>query len=493
MSYLVNNPTNAAGSASAGRTQAPAQTTLTPNQGNGQQTQIPPVPDSSSTTAFPPLGTPQPKVGQKRKTGHDLIEPAPMGGIRYNFVTGKEVAPKKPRIGEAPPSASHVDADGDQPMTAEEKRKQLQAEKEKREASIKAFKDKYARDTQKKETGAIRWIQQHHPRYTDYQSWSTMAIDFGPTADLLLKQMEKQTEDWVWVQVYKNPTPNATHVELFGKAMAKIEGWKSEPGFHAGDYHPMLIKKSNGNTAPTILVSCDTKDAKTRLLKLGSFAYVMEEREVAFFVQGPTACGNALVLEFYNAPASEEHLIRGAFLALKEVILWKENSEEKSEAVAFRFAKLDTSIGRGSRWLVAVKPDFDVIASGWQYPEQAGDYGSTGEIQIKKPEWCKHCVSWSHEERYCEWWRESTVTSTTVAPPNFVHLQWKDHTTFTFRKEKDDDGKEKVQVATTKATNHPSLPDPLFGRARGSGRGGFGRGTGTPRGFPPRVRGGGSR
>ncbi|KAG8989964.1 hypothetical protein FRB90_002002, partial [Tulasnella sp. 427] len=441
-----------------------------------------------------------PQTGQKR--GHSQLEPFPAGGLRVNFVTGEPA--KKPRTASTnpPPSETRADEDGDQPMSAEGKRLQQLQELEKKKAAdkdaletkkanIKAFMDKYGGETQRSDNGTIRLITAKHPRYADPQSWVRFAIEFGPTTDALLKQLAAQTENWAWVQVYKHPNPNAGHLDFFNRAMRKVEGWNSEPGFLAGDYTPMLIKKQNGHTAAPFLVICETADAKMRLLKMGNFAYIYEEKEVAFFIQGPHSCGNSLVLEFSNAPASEEHLIKGAFWALKDVILWKEKSSDKCEAASFRIAKLDTPTVKGTRWLVAVKPDFKVLAEGWKYPEQAGDYGSTGEIQIKKPAWCKHCVSWSHDERYCEWWSEQTVTERGVAPIDYYRLHWKDHNTFTIRTEVDGQGKAKTVVETTKATSHPSLSEQHGGpkKGPGSGRGGFGGGPSAPRGTTNNGRG----
>lgn len=346
---------------------------------------------------------PTPPGPTRQKRALSQVDPRPAGGIKYSFTSGqplkfRKVDPKDDvstsrTTGEAEDTDEHMKTGN-----AAEKRDEEKAKKEERDRKIATFLSRYGGSTQEEGSGAIKTIgsSHGHPRYTPYREWTNEVKTNADILDRLLDQQDKQEENWVWMQVYKTQTPEEVHIQHFKGALGRVERWQSDPDFKADDYEPMLVKKPRGNNYPVIPVFCKTKEARGRILKLGSFTYLRDDREHAFFIQGPTSIGSMMILEFWNAPLSEEHFLKGVFRALKDIILWKNDSQEDQlEAVHLQFAKIpwtDKQQGaKGNRWQVAFCPDPAEIGK-WRYPETAGNYGATGEILIKTPFWCHLCI-----------------------------------------------------------------------------------------------------
>ena len=260
---------------------------------------------------------------------------------------------------------------------------------------------------------------------------------------------------WVWVQVYANPTPGTPEANHLMAAIRHMEAKSLVAGIKASDYNILLRRGKDNKPLHSLLVVCQSKQARTRIVENKGLAYNNGEgTDMTFFVGDVPSYGNAVVFRIQNGPRDPKRVAMLCYRAFEDVILWKENTESSKIPVALgvarderpeaearpikplpktRGSKPDATLEKvepkqpGNRWIVRFRPDPKVFNAGWQLTKGFTEQG--GEVRFLTPKFCTACISFSHERHNCGWWNhinalEPKDPSKTRDSAYFLH-EWK--------------------------------------------------------------------
>lgn len=95
--------------------------------------------------------------------------------------------------------------------------------------------------------------------------------------------------------------------------------------------------------------------------------------------------------------------------------------------LAYYMVPMSEKTHKGSnvvRWRVRFKYEHICTTQEWVLPRSIG-YSNRGMIGVHKAPFCSHCISESHAQAVCEWWKENLVAGAKVTPQNYVKAEWK--------------------------------------------------------------------
>ncbi|KIO33485.1 hypothetical protein M407DRAFT_17740 [Tulasnella calospora MUT 4182] len=379
----------------------------------------------ATVQAAPPL------AGHKRKANPQL-QGRPAGGIHFT-------EPRKSRkihelmdvsMGQ---SASEAEAER---TKDESKKEEEQKAKEALEKEKKDFFDGWTSEMQITDSpGTIRFPKQSYGRYTPFADWMRHAKDSRNLGEELF-QAAKAKKPWVWLQVYKHPTPGKAQLDMLVAALGRIQILETVEGFQANHYTLCAGVKASGKYYPSIAAICEDEAARKRLMMVGNFAYHTESDEIGVFVQGSLQIGTSITVDLHNAPPDPAVVLLGCYKIFGHVILWSKAKPDALEPVEFKYGKVTRATPKGSRddprtdvWRISFKFDSKKL-KGWTYPKSAGMYGARGEIAIQRAPWCENCLAYAHDRKHCEWWRDAQLTSNKAKPKDFIEMKWTEHKSF---------------------------------------------------------------
>lgn len=384
-----------------------------------------------ATTAALPATTP----AHKHKRPISKVEGAPsgrppvVGGITFTAAKAKvrriapESAPRDTRMADATTEPTQAEI-------AAEKAREEKAERRRK------FLEKHGAPLQSEANhGTIRFIKQSHLRFTPSHKW----FKHAETSDHLMEELfecEENGKSWAWAQIYGEPSPTMDHLRLVEDAFRRIAVLGTVEDFKAEDYVLCLGRKAPGKYFPSMAILCNDDQARKRLNHVGAFSFHTEKDEIGVFVQPAKSNGTGMILDLENAPPDATQMLEGCYRIFKDVILWSKVNPDKLEPVEFKYGRVTRTVPKGSKedpktetWRIAFKIDSKKL-EGWTYPKSAGIHGARGEVSIEEPPFCKECISYSHDRKHCEWWREKTLTSRNAKPKDFVPMTWTNHKSF---------------------------------------------------------------
>lgn len=302
------------------------------------------------------------------------------------------------------------------PLTTEEDKKDL----------IQAFRAQVQAKEQPKNEGAITFPKYGYPRCISARSLWPAYLGSDETV-LILDSAKKREHVFIWATAYKTMEITNRELELFTTGLAMYEALESGKGFKAGEYRLVPPPTSSKGF---IILALDL-DAAKRLLSKRVITVRSPTKATTFFLQTEKSWGSHIIFDVANGGRNfEKDVLPRIYRACKEGILHDTTTKPGHATfndLAYYQVPWNPKTHKGAKgliWRVRFKYTLAAMEPTWMLPRHLGS-GNRGVIEVRRSPLCSHCISYSHAQILCQWWREGLVAGSKTAPKDPVEAEWK--------------------------------------------------------------------
>lgn len=271
------------------------------------------------------------------------------------------------------------------------------------------------------------------PRYTHARSYRSS--NFWPaylrnpeTCALCAETMEKGGAV-VWAQAYKTTGITQTEVDLFRWGLLAIEKNALVKDFKHSEY----IMPTVPGDAKGIMILSTSGEATRRLLTNKILTFRSPSKSGTFFIQSNDSWGSHIIVDIHGGGTNfERDVLPHFWKTFGPYVLRPQGKPERESHVdlvdlAYLKVPLSDKTHEGSNaviWRVRFKYTSGAMSREWSLPRSIGT-SNRGMIASRKAPFCSHCVSYSHAQNCCEWWKEGLTAGAKTKPQNHQKTDWK--------------------------------------------------------------------
>ncbi|KAG9032833.1 hypothetical protein FS837_002619 [Tulasnella sp. UAMH 9824] len=230
---------------------------------------------------------------------------------------------------------------------------------------------------------------------------------------------------FVWVYVYKTMNVTQADLELLLVGLQLAQSELLIKGFSPADYayHPLP------GPAKAILLNTQSKPAYDRLLQKKVWTVRTKTKAATFFFSPDETWGSHVVFDIHGGGSDfEKDILPRLYRTCGSAMARKPTQEAKVifEDLAYYLVPPSEATHKGAKgtiWRVSFHPSADGNKASWKIPRNLGNT-SRGVVEVRRAPMCPHCISYSHQPHFCQWWREGLVAGSKTKPKDFVDAKW---------------------------------------------------------------------
>lgn len=288
------------------------------------------------------------------------------------------------------------------------------------------FKNAKVAKDQEEETGTIAFPATLHPRCMGTRLlWRDYLKDRDQAATLW--QMMQDGYKFMWVASYKNTTISNADVELFKEGLTIVAEQNAIKGLIPSDYKadPAI----GGSMA--FLIGTQNDDALKRLALHKVWTIRTKAKSGTFFLSHDDSWASHIIYDVHNGGANfVKDVLPRIWKFLGGAIATKDSDKPgmvEFRDLAYYQVPFNDNTHRGAKgivWRVRFTPSADACKVTWKAPRNLG-HSNRGTVEWRRPPLCAHCISYSHPQHLCEWWREPLVAGSKTTPDHYLETKWK--------------------------------------------------------------------
>ncbi|KAG8915759.1 hypothetical protein FRC00_000041 [Tulasnella sp. 408] len=317
--------------------------------------------------------------------------------------------------------------DDDGPPDAPEEDQDAEALKASRQEKRNRIRELMAGKDQADNDGAISFPRQTLARCNRSTNFRPPYIRNDATCDLMADAFDEGGAV-IWAQAHLSAKITKADAELFRWGLLEIEKRKLVTDFVVSDYKMPTPPRD----AKAILIITSNQEATRRILERKVLTFRSPDKAGTFFVQSNESWGSHIIVDIKGGGTDFERDVLphvwvtfGPYVQLAQ---GKKKKKAESPLADFAYHKVpfsekthgDTKV---VTWRVKFKYTSLAMDPNWVLPTKVGK-SSRGDIECAKAPFCSHCVSYSHAQPTCEWWKENHVAGKKTRPKNYQKVEW---------------------------------------------------------------------
>ncbi|KIO27199.1 hypothetical protein M407DRAFT_23501 [Tulasnella calospora MUT 4182] len=374
---------------------------------------------TSSFTPIYTLGTQAQELVEDRRIPQPNFGPTPK--VPRTARTARE------RSGSAQPSGETTEP-GEDPFV------ETLSPEEEYQKLINDFRNTKRTSDQEPDEGLVSFPRYSHPRSIHTSNFWDPYLRNG-SAVATMATMKAKGAIFIWATAYKTSKITRSEEDLFKWGVLKLETLELVENLKLSEYSMPTVPRG----AKAILVIAHSKEPAQRLLqnKVVTFrdgnTQLGTTKSGTFWLQLDDTWGSHIIFDIHGGGTDfERDVLPHLWATLGKVMLRPKGSVERPSEIELsdlHYHKVvwNDKTHKGTHatvWRVRFKPTSAVNAQGWALPRSIGR-SNRGLIGIVKSPFCSHCISYSHAQGCCEWWKDSLTAGTKSKPQNYIEVEWK--------------------------------------------------------------------
>ncbi|KAG9044165.1 hypothetical protein FS837_008698 [Tulasnella sp. UAMH 9824] len=315
---------------------------------------------------------------------------------------------------------SHAD---DSPAPAP---KMLTKEQEK-EAKLAVVRQMLAGKDQQEDEGTISFPKQAYAR-SIHSSNLRGAYTRNANTCLLIADHLDMEGAMIWIQAYRSAKITTQDQELFKWGIGMMELKELVNSFKVSDYKMPTVPKD----AKAILLLTSGPEATKRILANKILTFRAPFKSGTFFVQSNESWGSNIIADIHGGGTNFErdvlpHVWK-TFSKYMLRVMGKTGKDNATHLAEFTYHKVphsekthgDTNV---CTWRIKFKYTSDAMTGDWELPRTIGN-SNRGMIGCERTPHCSHCVSYSHQQSCCKWWKEGLMAGKETKPQSYLKVTW---------------------------------------------------------------------
>ncbi|KAG8964742.1 hypothetical protein FRC05_003582 [Tulasnella sp. 425] len=274
--------------------------------------------------------------------------------------------------------------------------------------------------------GVVQFPNYSHPRCLGTRSlWPPYAADDELCA--ALTTLQAQDHHLVWATAYKTMEITETELDLLKLAFGIIEEEELIAEFKISDYSSNLAAKGGKG----LLIVAHSLDAYRRLMSKKIITIRSKTKSATFFLQHDDSWGTHVIYDIHNAGSDFERDVLPRFWKFSgDAVATHESKKEGiilPKDLAYYQVPWNPKTHKGAKgivWRVRFVGTKKTNEGSWAYPRHLG-HSNKGVIEVRRPPLCSHCISHSHAQGLCQWWKDGAVTGSKTKPDQFQETEYK--------------------------------------------------------------------
>ncbi|KAG8923129.1 hypothetical protein FRC01_013172 [Tulasnella sp. 417] len=266
--------------------------------------------------------------------------------------------------------------------------------------------------------------------------WKEMLSDPEVAAGVVTERILGKS--FVWVSVYKTTRITESEVNLFKEGLAEAQLAEMIPDLDVADY---TFQGPQGPKAcSAFLVATANEDAMKRILLKRVWTIRSKGKDATFFIQRDDSWATHIILNIHSGGADFlKDVLPRLYRTMGSAFATKTSVKPCSvtfDGMAYHRVTQNEHMHKGAKgivWRIKFKPSSHAMKTTWRYPYRTG-LGNRGMLEIKQPPFCPHCVSYSHQQAMCQWWRDPLVAGSNTRPNHQIDVEWIPIETVSFKK-----------------------------------------------------------
>ncbi|KAG8926101.1 hypothetical protein FRC01_009333 [Tulasnella sp. 417] len=238
--------------------------------------------------------------------------------------------------------------------------------------------------------------------------------------------------------VYKTTRVTDSEVNLFKEGLAEAQIAKMIPDLDIADY---TFQGPQGPKAcSAFLVATANEDAMKRILLKRVWTIRSKKKDATFFIQHDDSWATHIILDIHSGGADfTKDVLPRLYRTMGSAFATKTSVKPRTvtfDGMAYHRVTQNEHTHKGAKgiiWRIKFKPSSHAMKTTWRYPYRSG-LGNRGMLEIQQPPFCPHCVSHSHQQSMCQWWRDPLIAGSNTRPNHQVDVEWIPIETISYKK-----------------------------------------------------------